>query len=90
MGMYDTIMVPCPECKALYGAQTKSGACFMETYQLEDAVKGTDMEAQAALLDVNRHAPFVCGTCGTAFKIDLRIAISAIPVVVPVKSGQEA
>jgi hypothetical protein len=61
MGMYDTIMVPCPKCDVRAGFQTKSGPCTLATYALEDA-------PDDVLLDVNRHAPMHCD-CGTIFSV---------------------
>ena len=59
--MYDTVMVPCPECGALYGAQSKSGPCECETYTLDQAPGNV-------MLDVNRHSPFTC-ECGAYFVV---------------------
>ena len=64
MGCYETIMVPCPKCGAEYGAQSKSGPCALDTYTLVDA-------PDDVIEDVNRHAPFVCESCGQSFCVDL-------------------
>jgi len=61
MGLYDTVVVPCPECGAPYHAQSKSGECILETYSLEDA-------PDAMMANVNRHAPFTCD-CGIRFAV---------------------
>jgi endogenous inhibitor of DNA gyrase (YacG/DUF329 family) len=63
MGMYDIVMVPCPTCGERIESQSKSGDCVLATYRLEDA-------PDAVLLDVNRHAPFVCAKCGTSFAVE--------------------
>ena len=64
MGMYDTVMVPCPKCGERFPAQSKSGDCTLETFKLEDA-------PEDVLCDVNRHAPFSCDSCGTLFKVQI-------------------
>lgn len=62
MGMYDTVMVPCPTCGVQAEFQSKSGNCKLETYTLEDA-------PDDVLLDVNRHAPLRCRACGAQFAV---------------------
>jgi len=62
MGMYDEILVPCPKCGELYPAQSKSGPCELQTFELGEAPEG-------AIVDVNRHAPFGCERCGTIFEV---------------------
>lgn len=56
MGMFDSIMVPCPKCGTRIGFQTKSGECILAVYELAEA-------PQDALEDVNRHAPRTCPSC---------------------------
>ena len=65
MGVYDTVMVPCPLCGTESGFQSKSGACSLATYSLAEA-------PDEVLLDVNRHAPNKCEKCGTLFSVDTR------------------
>jgi len=60
MGLYDSIMVPCPKCGYRNEFQTKSGPCLLNTYQIEDA-------PDDAMLDVNRHAPTKCHVCDTMY-----------------------
>ena len=60
MGLYDSIMVPCPKCEYRNEFQTKSGPCELNTYQIEDA-------PDDAMLDVNRHAPIKCHVCDTMY-----------------------
>lgn len=70
MGMFDSVMVPCPSCGAKAEAQSKSGACVLGVYDLESAPADV-------LDDVNRHAPFVCASCGTSFYVKLHtVAVS--------------
>jgi endogenous inhibitor of DNA gyrase (YacG/DUF329 family) len=62
MGMYDTIMVPCPTCGTRAEAQSKSGDCDLGVFNLEAA-------SPSAVGDVNRHAPFICEKCGGRFEV---------------------
>lgn len=36
MGMFDTVMVPCPKCGAKYEAQSKSGPQLLGCLDLEE------------------------------------------------------
>lgn len=64
MGLYDTVIVPCPRCGDEYEAQSKGGECFMGIYRLHSAPPDV-------LSDVNRHAPFECESCGEVFGVRL-------------------
>jgi hypothetical protein len=68
MGMYDTVIVPCPTCGTTSEFQSKGGQCLLKTYSLDEA-------PDDVLLDVNRHAPDTCGKCGTRFGV----AIAGLP-----------
>lgn len=61
--MYDTIIVPCPNCGEEQGFQSKSGQCILRNYILEDC-------PDDALEDVNRHSPYECD-CGIKFEVDI-------------------
>lgn len=67
MGVYDIIAIACPKCKEPYYAQSKSGACELDEYQLETAPPDV-------LADVNRHAPFECD-CGAVFEVENKVAV---------------
>ena len=62
MGMYDTVLIPCPKCGTKHDAQSKSGICDCITYEIYEA-------PVEVLGDINRHAPFVCDHCGAEFKV---------------------
>ena len=62
MGMFDTIMVPCPKCGERSEFQTKSGHCVLDCWNLEDA-------PEEPMWNVNRHAPVECEECGTMFEV---------------------
>lgn len=63
MGMYDTVIVPCPACGKDEFFQSKSGECILLNIDLKDC-------PDDILSDVNRHAPYTC-ECGTVFEVDL-------------------
>ncbi len=73
MGMYDTVMVPCPDCGDRSEFQSKGGECCLRTYELDSC-------PQDVLSDVNRHAPNTCVECGTSFEV--KKIVSAIVVKV--------
>lgn len=63
MSCYDTIRVPCPLCTRKVDAQTKSGECLLNVYELRTA-------PQNALAGVNDYAPLKC-ECGAVFEVRL-------------------
>lgn len=62
MGMYDTVMVPCPKCGKKSGFQSKSGPCLLNDFELEDVPADV-------IEDVMRHGPATCGSCGTIYGV---------------------
>lgn len=74
MGVFDSVMVPCPSCGTMAEFQSKGGDCNLAVYELADA-------PPAVLADVNRHGPATCDGCGTAFAV--RVRAVAEPVTVP-------
>lgn len=72
MGCFDSVLVPCPKCGKKAEFQSKSGECCLRAYELGDAPGDV-------LLDVNRHAPYTCEDCGTAF----RVKVDAVPASPP-------
>lgn len=64
MGMFDTVMVPCPYCGTKNGFQTKSGDCLLKYYDLRDC-------PEDVLIDVNRH-PGYCEQCEMTYKVDIK------------------
>lgn len=63
MGMFDTVIVSCPNCGEEVGFQSKSGECMLRCYILEDC-------PDDVLSNVNRHAPYDCD-CGSNFQVDI-------------------
>lgn len=73
MGMYDSVLVPCPECGTEQEFQSKSGECILGVYNLNNCP--TDV-----LMDINRHSPYKCGNCGVSYQVNLQII--ATPIIV--------
>ena len=63
MGVYDSVLLPCPKCGALKEAQSKSGDCLCRIFEFGKA-------PDDVMTNVNRHAPFTCLKCGTNFKVE--------------------
>lgn len=61
MGMYDSVMVNCPQCGEEHEFQSKSGECLLNVYTLEDC-------PDDVMANVNRHSPYKCD-CGTLFQV---------------------
>ncbi len=64
MGMFDSVMVKCPNCGKENEFQSKSGDCLLELYTLEDCPDNV-------MVNVNRHSPCECG-CGTKYEVDIK------------------
>ncbi len=64
MGMFDTVLVPCPACGEPSEFQSKGGDCTLTTYTLDEA-------PDDVLRDVNRHAPNHCTKCDTKFAVEI-------------------
>ena len=73
MGMFDTVMVPCPVCGTTAPFQSKGGDCLLTEYTLENAPADV-------LSDVNRHAPALCMKCATQFKVKLQISARSVQI----------
>jgi DNA-directed RNA polymerase subunit RPC12/RpoP len=73
MGMYDSVMVPCPKCGEKSEFQSKSGPCDLTVTDLENTPWNV-------LLDVNRHAPNECMNCQTKFAVKLKVTGTAVVV----------
>lgn len=73
MGMFDSVMVPCPKCHTKAEFQSKSGDCTLAVYELQEA-------PPEVLGDVNRHAPATCGNCGTVFAVAVKTWAQSVEV----------
>ena len=67
MGLFDTVLVPCPKCGEIVGFQSKSGNCDLGEFPLWDA-------PEDVMEDVNRHSPHVC-KCGAELAVEGRVPI---------------
>lgn len=63
MGVYDSVLVPCPKCGEKQDFQTKSGDCLLEVYELHECPPDI-------LANVNRHSPYEC-ICGTKYFVGI-------------------
>lgn len=72
MGMFDTVMVPCPTCGKRVEFQSKGGECNLNYYDLDQAPANV-------LSDINRHSPYTC-ECGAMFAV--RVYTIAIPELI--------
>ena len=73
MGLFDTVIVPCPECGKENEFQSKGGECSLQVVELEGC-------PEDILSDVNRHSPCKC-KCGTSFEVDLNTQKSIVSKV---------
>lgn len=73
MGMFDSVMVPCPKCGKLSEFQSKGGDCLLWVYTLDTAPADV-------LSDVNRHAPNTCDECGTKFAAQVDVSAKSVEV----------
>lgn len=63
MGLYDSVIVNCPQCGKEKEFQSKSGDCLLEVYTLEDCPRDV-------IENINRHSPYKCD-CGILFQVDI-------------------
>jgi hypothetical protein len=70
MGLFDTVLIPCPRCGTEYEEQTKAGDCELATYRLAEAPP--ELKADIA------NRTLLCG-CGMLFYV----VVQCIAMVVP-------
>ena len=73
MGLYDTVILKCPECDNEIKIQSKAGKCRLDEYQLADA----PLSIAENMVD---KSPFTCDKCGCVFSIELMKAKSIFMV----------
>lgn len=71
MGMYDMVLVNCPNCGEEHEFQSKVGECFLMVYNLQSC-------PDDVLSNVNRHSPHHCD-CGVSISVDVN---SRKPVII--------
>jgi len=82
MGLFDSVMVRCPNCGVEGEFQSKGADCpYLKVYHLEKNEVPNDV-----LLDINRHGPITC-ECGTKYQVELDVKITHKTVVVADEDG---
>jgi endogenous inhibitor of DNA gyrase (YacG/DUF329 family) len=66
MGLFDSVMVPCPDCGFISEFQSKS------SYERRCRVFALKDAPEDVLLDVNRYAPLKCD-CGAFFYVNEKL-----------------
>jgi predicted RNA-binding Zn-ribbon protein involved in translation (DUF1610 family) len=64
MGMYDSVLVNCPNCGNANEFISRGGECLLDVYTLEDC-------PDDVLSNVNRHAPQKCIHCKVNYEVDI-------------------
>jgi hypothetical protein len=64
MGVFDTVIVNCPNCNKAIEFQSKGGECNMYEYTLEDC-------PDDVLSNINRHSPYICD-CGKSLSVNIK------------------
>lgn len=64
MGLFDSVIVKCPNCGHENVFQSKSGPCVLRYVSLEDC-------PDDILANVNRHSPCKCDGCGIYYEVDI-------------------
>jgi len=72
MGLFDSVMVPCPACSEEVEFQSKSGECSLCKYTLANTPANV-------LSGINLTSPSLCEGCGTWFSIDADATPKAVP-----------
>lgn len=62
MGLFDRVIINCPNCNEIIDFQSKGGECLLTEYSLENV-------PDDVLSNVNRHSPESCH-CGKWLYID--------------------
>lgn len=72
MGMFDSVMVPCPTCGECAEFQSKAGDCTLAVYSLDEAPADV-------LSDIDKQ-PEACKKCGTVFRVKLKVETRVVTV----------
>ena len=72
MGMYDTLIVKCPECGSQVGFQSKAGDCNLYNYSVNDVPAEIAIDLKN---DVSR-----CENCGYSCRLNVQV-IKVVTVI---------
>lgn len=72
MGVYDSVVLVCPDCGEHHRVQTKAGKCRLETYTIDDA----PFDVLAGV----ENTPVTCA-CGTEFTLVMKPTTVYLPTI---------
>ncbi len=70
MGMFDSVMVPCPSCGTVNEFQSKGGVCGLREYTLETA--------PVDVLGGMTYYTEQCKNCGAEYRIQVKCKAKAV------------
>lgn len=70
MGMFDSVMVPCPACGTVNEFQSKGGLCQLRRYTPENA----PADVLGPLLNETEQ----CSNCGAEYRVQVRCKVKAV------------
>ena len=68
MGMFDELLVKCPNCNKEVSFQSKAGECIMHTYHIDDVPDGIAIDLDGEYM--------ICSNCGNYVSISTQAMIS--------------
>ena len=78
MGMFDSLYIDCPHCKAKIEIQSKAGDCMLASYNLENAPQWLIKEAIGS--------KYQCDECGGMIYLGYELQYK--PLAIPVDSAE--
>lgn len=69
MGLFDSVMVPCPECGTINEFQSKGGDCRLAEYTLADAPSDVLIDAVGYTV--------TCTECGYPYHLEVNVSARA-------------
>lgn len=73
MGMFDTLLIRCPNCGEIHEQQTKTDPCLLLDYELHAAP--LDVLAYVA------HRAIKCLECGNHFLVEVQTMATVVPTL---------
>ena len=74
MGLYDTVYIPCPECKYENEVQSKRDKCVLARYHFNDLE-----EIPEGILDDIKDTILTCDNCKSLLMMEVRFKVVKIP-----------